>query len=104
MGGYSIQKSSMVRWENVVLEFSFKGNHLTNTEVRFYRCVSCYKLSKKTTSGERYPVAHLTVRNVIMVTNPDHPSTPHCCHPETDMLAAKVLAAKVLAKRFMTQV
>lgn len=87
------------RWDNVVLEFSFKASNPKKPEVNYYRCTSCYKLSKKKEPGERCPIAHLTLENGIMITDPDYPATPHSCHPETD-----VPVAKVLANRFMVEV
>lgn len=87
------------RWANVVLEFSFKGVNPRNPEVKYYRCLSCHRLSKKKDSGEKIPIAHLTLENGAMMTDPDYPATPHSCHPEID-----APVAKVLANRFMMEV
>lgn len=56
-------------------------------------------MSKNKTPGERCPVAHLTLRNGVMASDPDYPSTPHSCIPVQDSDAKNVLA-----KRFMYEV
>ncbi|KAG0415527.1 hypothetical protein HPB47_007291 [Ixodes persulcatus] len=56
------------------------------------------KLSKQA-SGGKCPVAHLTLRNGVMATDPDHPATPHSCNPNED-----ADAASVLSRRFMYEV
>lgn len=80
------------RWNNIVLEFSFKGVNPRNPEVKHYRCISCHQLNKKKESGEKIPIAHLTHEKRAMMTDPDNPATPHSCQPEIDAPAAKVLA------------
>ncbi|KAG0418938.1 hypothetical protein HPB47_004481 [Ixodes persulcatus] len=86
------------RWPNAVLEFSYKGANSRDPSVEYYRCIRCYKLSKQA-SGEKCPVAHLTLRNGVMATDPDHPVTPHSCNPNED-----ADAASVLSRRFMYEV
>lgn len=86
------------RWPNAVLEFSYKGANPRDPSVEYYRCISCYKHSKQA-SGEKCPVAHLTLRNGVMATDPDHPATPHSCSPNED-----ADSASVLSRRFMYEV
>ncbi|KAM7299103.1 hypothetical protein ISCGN_019670 [Ixodes scapularis] len=40
--------------------------------------------------GEMCPIAHLTVENGIMITDPDYPATPRSCNPEIDVPVAKL--------------
>ncbi|KAG0445672.1 hypothetical protein HPB47_023501 [Ixodes persulcatus] len=89
------------RWPNAVLEFYYKGANPRDPCVEYYRCISCYKLSKQA-SSEKCRVAHLTLRNGVMATDPDHPATPHSCNPNEDADAASVLSRRFMSKSLRT--
>jgi hypothetical protein len=74
------------KFDDAVLEFSWKGNHKSDENIVYYRCIKCFETSKRVkeetaAAGEKEscPVAHLIVRNGVIATDPDNPSTPHCC-------------------------
>jgi len=50
----------------------------------YYNCMKCRAISRKVTSHERHrgPVPRISVRNGIIVTDPDYPQNDHYCHPE----------------------
>ncbi|KAG0440721.1 hypothetical protein HPB47_016202 [Ixodes persulcatus] len=87
------------RWESAVLEFSYKSAHPKDPSTVYYRCIACYRLSQQVGPTERCPVAHLTLRNGVLATDPDRPSTSHSCNPPGDSNASTVLS-----KRFMYEV
>lgn len=89
------------RWPGSVLEFSYKSSNPRDPTVQYYRCTFCFELSTKLRKeGERSPVAHLTLRNGILATDPDNPSTAHSCDPTSTQQSA----AEVLSRRYMCEV
>ena len=61
------------RWLGCVIEFSFKVKNKKN--VKYYRCIRCHELSKiARVNKEKCPVAHLTLENGVIVSDPDNPS------------------------------
>ncbi|KAM7292949.1 hypothetical protein ISCGN_026082 [Ixodes scapularis] len=87
------------RWENAVLEFSYKSAHPKDPGTFYYRCIATHRLSQQVGPSERCPVAYLTLRNGVLATDPDWPSTSHSCNPSGDSNASTVLS-----KRFMCEV
>lgn len=82
------------RWENAVHEFSFKATNPKDQEIVHYRCIACYNLKKQLGREEKSPIAHLTLKNGVIITDPDNPSTPHSCTPGNVALVGKTLAQR----------
>lgn len=75
-------------------EFSFKATNPKDPEIVYYRCIACYNLKKQLGREEKSPIAHLTLKNGVIITDPDNPSTPHSCTPGNVALVGKTLAQR----------
>lgn len=96
--GKPILQYKSKRWEGSVLEFSFKDKYRKDPTIKYYRCIACFDLSsRKRLECESCPVAHVSLKNGVLLTDPDNPSTSHSCDP----LAVKASSVEVLASRYM---
>jgi hypothetical protein len=87
-------------WDGCVLEFSLKGKHPKKEYIKYYRCIACFELYQTARlANEKCPVAHITVDNSVIVSDPDNPTTPHSC--DVGEANGKSAAKDVLAKRYM---
>uniref|UniRef100_A0A914W3M3 Uncharacterized protein n=1 Tax=Plectus sambesii TaxID=2011161 RepID=A0A914W3M3_9BILA len=68
------------RWNGTVLEFSYKSASPKDSNMVYYQCIACKKLSNLgRVGGEKSGVAHNKLVNGVIITDPDNTNTPHGC-------------------------